>query len=205
MTDQIDHEAQGARNKRAGKRAQKEFAQLMLRLWGINWRLHSWRHVIYTAHHPDNTYMKCPGEGYHVEIKAERDLRVHDAIRQAIGDAHGGLWFTAIKRPPRLRKHVHSLWLVAVPLPIFTDVRTRAGTDFQFVCCHNHASAGRWNWTRWIRDIEAEFDPGKHEFWTIIIGDHKDPDEPMYAFLPAVPWAGLLLHAWNNREVGTDA
>lgn len=73
----------GRRNRDRGKQVQREYARYNCAIWNVDPETHA----VWTAHHPDNEYICCPGEGNHVEVKGEKEWRLPAWIREAERDA----------------------------------------------------------------------------------------------------------------------
>ena len=203
MKTGIDHNAIGRRNRRRGNDVQREYARFNCATWGVD----SEKHAVWTGRnidgHSDNIYIDCPGAGYHIEVKGEKDLRPHAWIRQTLRDAPSGLCWCAFRRPGALQRLFDELFYVLVPVTTFTDVRARAGVEFAFVDAHAHTDRTKWLLKEWIPEVEDTFDPERHELWTILLELDKDEVEEhgwpaTIAVLSGRTWAELLMRAWEQ-------
>ena len=203
MRTEIDRSAIGRRNRRRGNDVQREYARYNCAIWGVDAK----KHAVWTGRnidgHSDNIYIDCPGAGFHVEAKGERDLRPHAWLRQTLRDAPDERCWCAFRRPGALQRLLREFFYVLVPMPTFTNVRTRALCVFESV--HVASYTGRTNWLlkEWIPEVEQNFSVDSRNLWMILLELNEDEIEEhdwprAIALTSGRIWADLLMRAWER-------
>ena len=199
MKTEIDRSAIGRRSQERGSEVQREGARFNCQIWDVDADQHAVWTRRSTAGRSDNIYIDCPGAGFHVELKGEKDLRPHAWIRQTLIDAPDLNCWCQFRRPGILRKLLDEFFYVLVPMPTFTDVRTRGGVDLSLFKVI--AQTGRTNWLlkHWIPEVEERFCPA----WMIHLElDDEEIEEHDWpraiALTSARLWAWLLMRAWER-------
>jgi hypothetical protein len=203
MTTEIDRSAMGSRNRRRGNDVQREYARYNCGIWGVDPE----KHAVWTGRnidgHTDNIYIDCPGAGYHVEVKGEKDLRPHAYMRQTLTDAPDERCWCAFRRPGALQRRFQELFYVMVPMPTFTGVRIRAGCHFELLHVDSHTDRTNWLLKEWIPEAEENFSLGSMNLWMILLELNEEEVEQhdwprAIALTSGRIWADLLMRAWER-------
>lgn len=206
-----DRSSLARRNIHAGKAAQRDAGRYFCDQWGVTDDGCSW-----TQHHPDLIFSRCPGAGWHWEVKWWEQWDPKQWIRQAEHDSDTDRWTVVIKRPSDWRRYA-APWYCLIPehrLQLAVEVAFTNRLSGRPVPCGIYRAIGwthfdhsdspnAWHLTDWIRQAEQHMKTWSNSAWTFTVRPPADGyRSEAYGVVPGATWAHVLERCWEGRSGG---